>query len=201
MAYSDRTYVGTGLGPGPEWITVYYVKPLHCNLCGNLNRSYIYRPQRSCGKVMFSQVFGILFTGVGHVGGWGVGIHGRGGVCGRGHAWQEGGMHGKGAGMARGQAWQGGRHGRVVCMVRGGICDRRDSHCSGRYASYWNAFMFCIVSVPVPVPVPFSHKFCLNKSLKIECNNNVCLVHMTKRALARLNIYVHFFRKPYQKYQ
>ena len=25
MAYSDRTYVGTG--PGPEWVTVYYVKP------------------------------------------------------------------------------------------------------------------------------------------------------------------------------
>ena len=38
MAYSDRTYVGTG--PGPEWVTVYYVKPSHCNLYGNLNRSY-----------------------------------------------------------------------------------------------------------------------------------------------------------------
>ena len=38
MAYSDRTYVGTG--PGPEWITVYYVKPSHCNLCENLYRSY-----------------------------------------------------------------------------------------------------------------------------------------------------------------
>ena len=32
------TYVGTG--PGPEWITVFYVKPSHCNLCGNLNGSY-----------------------------------------------------------------------------------------------------------------------------------------------------------------
>ena len=191
MAYSDRTYVGTGPGPGPEWITVYYVKPLHCNLCGNLNRSYIYRPQRSCGKVMFSQVFVILFTG----GGWGWAFMAE-GVC------VAGGMHGnREACMAGGHAWQGGRHGRVVCMVRGGICDRRDSHCSGRYASYWNAFLFCIVSVPVPVPVPFSHKFCLNKSLKIECNNYVCLVHMTKRALARLNIYVHCFRKPYQKYQ
>ena len=36
MAYSDRTYVG----PGPEWVTVFYVKPLHCNLCGNLNGSH-----------------------------------------------------------------------------------------------------------------------------------------------------------------
>ena len=32
MAYSDRTYVGLG----PEWVTAYYVKPSHCNLCGNL---------------------------------------------------------------------------------------------------------------------------------------------------------------------
>ena len=38
MAYSDRTYVWTG--PGPEWVTVFYVKPSHCNLCGNLNMSY-----------------------------------------------------------------------------------------------------------------------------------------------------------------
>ena len=36
-----------------------------------------------------------------------------GGVCGEGgHAWQ------------------------------GRMCDRRDGHCSGRYASYWNAFLF-----------------------------------------------------------
>ena len=40
MAYSDRTYVGTGPRLGPGWVTVYYVKPLHCNLCGNLNVSY-----------------------------------------------------------------------------------------------------------------------------------------------------------------
>ena len=40
MAYSDRTYVGTGLGPGPKWVTVYCVKPSHCNFCGNLNGSY-----------------------------------------------------------------------------------------------------------------------------------------------------------------
>ena len=28
MAYSDRTYVETGPGPGQEWVTVYFVKPL-----------------------------------------------------------------------------------------------------------------------------------------------------------------------------
>ena len=38
MAYSDRTYVGTG----PEWVTVYYVKPSHCNLCGKLNGSILW---------------------------------------------------------------------------------------------------------------------------------------------------------------
>ena len=39
ITHSDRTYVGTG--PGPEWVTVYYVKPSHCNLCGNLNGVYV----------------------------------------------------------------------------------------------------------------------------------------------------------------
>ena len=37
MAHSDRAYVGTGPEPGLEWVTLYYVKPSHCNLCGNLN--------------------------------------------------------------------------------------------------------------------------------------------------------------------
>ena len=29
MAYSDRIYVGTRLGLGPEWVTVYFVSNLH----------------------------------------------------------------------------------------------------------------------------------------------------------------------------
>ena len=84
-----------------------------------------------------------------------------GGMCRRGHVWQ-GGMHGRGC------AWQGGMHGRGhvwqggvcdrghvwwgVCMAgayvagghawQGGIHGRRDEHCSGWYASYWNAFLF-----------------------------------------------------------
>ena len=44
------------------------------------------------------------------------------GVCHKGHTWQ-------GACMVGGYAWQGGAR------------DRRDGHCSGRYASYWNAFL------------------------------------------------------------
>ena len=57
----------------------------------------------------------------------------QGGMHGRGHAWQEcvcgGGVHGRGACVAGGHAWQ------------GSMCGRRDSHCSGRYASYWNALL------------------------------------------------------------
>ena len=67
------------------------------------------------------------------------GVHGRGG------------MHGRGACMAGGHVWQG------ACMA-GGMCGRghawhthtphqilRDTvirSMSGRYASYWNAFLF-----------------------------------------------------------
>ena len=54
-----------------------------------------------------------------------------GGVCGRGggNMHDGGGMHGKGA-----------------CMAGGGMRGRRDGHCSGRYASYWNAFLFQLTS-------------------------------------------------------
>ena len=60
-----------------------------------------------------------------------------------GHAWQEArvggngsrGVHGRGT-HGRGHAWKGGKHGEE------GMCGRRDGHCSGRYASYWNAFLF-----------------------------------------------------------
>ena len=52
----------------------------------------------------------------------------------------------QGACMVEG-AWQGGVYGRWACMVGGvhgkggGVRGRRDGHCSGRYASYWNAFL------------------------------------------------------------
>ena len=58
----------------------------------------------------------------------GGGVHGRKGVHGRGCVWQ-------GACMAGGHAWLG-------CAWQGGMCGRRNGHCSGRYASYCNAFLF-----------------------------------------------------------
>ena len=33
ISHLDRIYVGAG--PGLEWVTVNYVKPSHCNLCGS----------------------------------------------------------------------------------------------------------------------------------------------------------------------
>ena len=51
------------------------------------------------------------------------------------HAWQ-GSIHGRGV-VWQGHVLQG------VCMAgRGGLRGRRDSHCSGLYASYWNVFLY-----------------------------------------------------------
>ena len=70
----------------------------------------------SCGKVMFSQA--CVKNSVHRGGGMrGRGVHGRG-------SYMVGGMR------CRGRAWQGER----TCM--------RDSHWSGRYAAYWNVFLF-----------------------------------------------------------
>ena len=76
------------------------------------------------------------------------GVHGYWGACvvAGGHVWQRGacmamgGMHGKGG----------------TCMVKGGVCGeggsmhgiQRDTEIrsmSGRYASYWNAFLFYLI--------------------------------------------------------
>ena len=87
---------------------------------------------------------------------WQGGMHGKGGVCGRGHVWQggmcgkgacvAGGVHGRGACVAGGMcAWQGRGHAWwVACVVEGGMCGRyyEIRSMSGRYASYWNAFLF-----------------------------------------------------------
>ena len=73
-----------------------------------------------------------------------------GGMCGRGHVWQgsicarrayvagAGGTCMAGTCMVGGHAWQGTRITEGACMAGG----RRDGHCSGRYALYWNAFLF-----------------------------------------------------------
>ena len=69
-------------------------------------------------------------------------MHGKGGMCGK------GGMH-DGRGCGRGHfcgmaGCDGGGEG--ACVVRVGHAwqgwGRRDGHCSGRYASYWNAFLY-----------------------------------------------------------
>ena len=61
------------------------------------------------------------------------GVHGR-GACVYVHG---GGMCGRGACMVGEHVWQG-------ACVAGGMHGRRDGHCSGRYASYWNAFSFSL---------------------------------------------------------
>ena len=81
--------------------------------------------KRSCGKVMFLHLSVILFTGEGGM--WRRGC--MAGVCVVG-----GDMH------ARGHAWQG------ACVARG-VRGRRDGHCNGRYAPYWNTFLFRILLV------------------------------------------------------
>ena len=73
---------------------------------------------------MFSQASVILFGG---------------GACVvRRHDWQRGaclvkwGMHGEGDMCGKGRA----------CVAGEGVRGRKDSHCSGRYAFYWNAFLY-----------------------------------------------------------
>ena len=99
---------------------------------------------------------------------WGmVGCMCGGGVHGSGHAWW--GHAWQGACMAQGHAWHGGMHGRVgvhgrgacvvgACMAWQGVCVVGDVHAThtppntmrygrsmhGRYASYWNAFLFLL---------------------------------------------------------
>ena len=66
---------------------------------------------------------------------WG-GMHSEGGMCGEGgHTWQKGGVCG--GGMCGREAYMAGG-----ACVAGGMHSRRDGHCSGRYASYWNVFFF-----------------------------------------------------------
>ena len=69
-------------------------------------------------------------------------------------------MHVEGVCMARGTCMareHGGMHGKGACMigvyVAGGVCSRRDGHCSGWYASYWNAFLFARYICEIYVPL------------------------------------------------
>ena len=96
--------------------------PVECSLCVNvfLFPSY-YHPQRSWGKVIFSQASVILSTG--------------GCVC------LLGGVPALGVVPGPGGCMLGGG-----CLVPGGCLGGwwrppRDGFCFGRYASYWNAFL------------------------------------------------------------
>ena len=76
------------------------------------------------GKVIFLHLFVILFTG----GGWYPSMPCSGGCVLSKHALQRGG----------GVPARGG-----VCLVWGGLLETPlDGYCCGRYASYWNAFLF-----------------------------------------------------------
>ena len=90
---------------------------------------YNYRPQRSWGRVIFSEAF--VKNSV-HMGrrAWQGAVHGR-GAC------MAGGMHGKGACVTGGACMAGGR------VWLGGVLARyyEIRSMSGRYASYWNAYL------------------------------------------------------------
>ena len=105
-------------------------------------KSHDYRPQTKFAKVMFLHVsvshsvhMGMCMAGGGDMHGGGHAL----GVC----AWL-GGMHGWGACVDGGHAWPG------ACVAReGGAASppppdttRYDRSMSGRYASYWNAFLY-----------------------------------------------------------
>ena len=95
-------------------------------ICGETGRSdvtlmriNIYRPQRTFGKVMFSQMSVILSTR---------------GVC---LADTSLGRHTA--------PWVGTPLGRHTPRQTPSWVDPPDDHCSGRYASYWNAFLLSVI--------------------------------------------------------
>ena len=96
------------------------------SVCHNIN---FYRPQRGCGKVMFSRHLGFCSQRACMIGGGGGGgLHGS-RPCMAGGAWQ------------RGCAWQGGMCGMGVC---GRGCAWQERWPLQRLVciSYWNAFLF-----------------------------------------------------------
>ena len=97
---------------------------------------------------MFSQAYVILSIGGGGICVVSWGMHDQGqGMCDGGHAWQVG-MHGGGH-VWWGAYVAGGMHGRGTC-VAGGVSGRTDDHCSGWYASYWNAFLLLLARLRTP---------------------------------------------------
>ena len=125
------------------------------------------------------------------------GVHGGGacmaggmvgwGIHGRGHAWW-GGMHGRGAGMVGGHACQRGVHSkwacvaREACVTRGlhgrgtcvvqGMRGKRDGHCSGQFASYWNAFLLTLGVYSKPIYL-FLSRYIFLHFLPLSCKLSV----------------------------
>ena len=126
--------------------TLNYIEPLA------VLRYLIFLPPAN--EVCEGYVFTLICLSTG-----GGGVHGRGHACtAGGHACVAGGMRGRGACMAGRCTWQGVMHGRGTCMAgdhawQEGMRGRGAWHTppgryheirsmSGRYASYWNAFLF-----------------------------------------------------------
>ena len=62
-----------------------------------------------------------------------------------------GGMHGRGTCVAQGTCMAEGVHGRGGFMTEGGV--RIILSMSGRYASYWNVFLFKLVDLVKFIPL------------------------------------------------
>ena len=101
----------------------------------NLNLSYISHYTLDCQLINFilDIVLGCLYRAKAKKVMFSQACAGGGGVRGRGRAWQ-----GKAC-----MVW--GMCGKGVSV--GHMRGRSDSHCSGRHASYWNAFLFCWIFV------------------------------------------------------
>ena len=80
-----------------------------------------------------------------------------------------------------------GMNGMEVCMA-GGMCGRRDGHCSGRYTSYWNVFLFTMEVILSHWSFSVIHKFVnvgilyyLNLKIKID------MIVSNKRTVLKYN--------------
>ena len=120
-----------------------------------LNQLHCYRPKHSWGKVMFSQscIKNSVHRGEGRAWWGAVSQHALDRVC--------------------GSPWQ--------TLDREGVADLPDSHCSGRYTSYWNAFLFSMRILSLVSMLGFS-VFTLMLKLRVY-------FHAKSPCPSKLNIY------------
>ena len=119
------------------------------NILDTKSKSY-YRPQRSWSKVIFSQASAILSTGGG-------GCMDR-GVCGWGGMHGCGGMRGREGGMLDMHAPKDRYYGYGIRSM------------SGRYASYWNAFL--LQGIIIVNKFNVGRQDCLHSSYSFELKEN-----------------------------